>query len=217
MAHNSLRNYVKEHVKWFGQSAFRIATTSGGVIFIDPFRVPPSAGPADIVLVTHPHFDHFDRIAVARLRKPGTLVVVPQARASDDLEGISAKQMIRVGDIAITGVPAYNISKPFHAKSKKWVGYLVDVDGVRIYHAGDTDLIPEMREISPDIALLPVGGLFTMNYRKAAEAAALMKCGLSIPMHFGGLVLSRRAGERFAQLVGSAGCMLLPVETQSPR
>jgi L-ascorbate metabolism protein UlaG (beta-lactamase superfamily) len=203
-----LKGYAEEHLRWYGQSAFRLSAASGEVLFMDPFRVPASAGPADIILISHPHSDHFDRRAVSSLRGSRTEVVVPQSSARAGLEGISAGQSLRIGNIGITALPAYNLSKPFHARQKGWVGYVVEVDGLRVYHAGDTDLIPEMKGLKPDIALLPVGGLFTMNAAGAAEAAGALGAVLAIPMHFNGLFGGRDAGERFARLLGVAAMVL---------
>jgi L-ascorbate metabolism protein UlaG (beta-lactamase superfamily) len=205
-----LKLYVEKHLSWFGQSAFRLRVESGEVIFIDPFGVDASAGPADMILITHPHFDHFDRRSVSALQKPSIAIVVPQSVAEPHQEGISAGQTLRIGDITVTAIPAYNSSKPFHARAKGWVGYLIEADGIRLYHAGDTDFIPEMRGLAPDVALLPVGGLFTMGWRAAAEAVAALPASLAIPMHFGGLLFwVKEAGEKFVRMAGPAG-MILP-------
>jgi L-ascorbate metabolism protein UlaG (beta-lactamase superfamily) len=205
---DELKAYARKHLKWFGQSAFKLAAGTGEVLFIDPFRVPSSAGPADMILITHPHGDHFDRRAVRGLRTGNTVIVVPQPSLESGLEGISWGQMIKVGDIGVTAVPAYNLGKPFHARDKKWVGYMIQADGLRIYHAGDTDLIPEMKDLKPDIALLPVGGLFGMNWKKAAEASGFLKAPLAIPMHYGSLIGGKKAGEKFSRMVGKGSLIL---------
>ncbi len=204
-----LKAHAEKTLTWFGQSAFRLRVSTGEVIFIDPFKVDASAGPADMILITHPHPDHFDRRAVAALSKPSTVVVVPQGAATRGQEGISPGQTLRIGDIHVSAVPAYNISAPFHPRAKGWVGYMIKADGVRLYHSGDTDLIPEMKGLAPDIALLPVGGLFTMSVMAAADAVRALPATLAIPMHFGGFLLPKDAGEKFLQAVGAAG-MALP-------
>ncbi len=208
MSGEELKLHAGRTLSWFGQSAIRIRVSTGEVIIIDPFRVDASAGPADMILITHPHSDHFDRRAVAGLSKPSTVVVVPHQIASGRLEGITPGQTLRIGDIYVSAVPAYNTAKPFHPRARGWVGYLINVDGVRIYHAGDTDLIPEMKGLAPDIALLPVGGFFGMNAQAAAEAARILPAALSIPMHYGGFPFPKDAGEKFLQAVGGAGLIL---------
>ncbi len=207
-----LRDYARSRLRWFGYSAFRLKAKSGHVIYFDPYRVLPSAGSADVILVTHPHFDHFDKRSIAGLRRPGTLIVAPQSMARFGFEGISVGQSIRIDGVAIDAVPAYCVSTPFHRKSKGWVGYLIEVDGLRIYHAGDTDFIPEMKDLKPDIAFLPVGGLSTMGCRGAAGAATALGAGLSIPMHYGRILGGRGAGEKFYRLVGDAA--MLPIGTR---
>ncbi len=202
-----LKRWVQEHLSWFGQSAFRI-TTAGSRIFIDPFRVPSSAGPATLILVTHPHVDHYDKKAIAGLRGQGTVVVLPMSCAEPGQMGIAPGQTERIGGVKVTGLPSYNVAKRFHPRSGSWLGYLVEVDGVRIYHAGDTDPLPDMSGLHPDIALLPVGGMMTMNWKGAVEANRSLGAALAIPMHFNMLIGGRRAGRRFSAAVG-AGSMVL--------
>jgi L-ascorbate metabolism protein UlaG (beta-lactamase superfamily) len=203
----ALRLWAQEHLSWFGQSAFRI-TTAGSRIFIDPFRVPSSAGPASLILVTHPHQDHYDKAAISGLRGRDTVVVLPMSCAGPGQRGIAPGQTETISGVKITGVPAYNVARRFHPKSGSWLGYVVEVDGVRIYHAGDTDPLPEMNGLRPDIALLPVGGMFTMNWKAAAELQRTLGAALAIPMHFNMLIGGRRAGKRFAAAVGPGGLVL---------
>ena len=202
-----LKRWTQEHLSWFGQSAFRI-TTAGSRIFIDPFRVPSSAGPATLVLVTHPHQDHYDRQAIEGLRGAETVVVLPMSCAGPGQRGFAPGQTERIGAVKITGLPSYDVAKRFHPKSGSWLGYVVEVDGVRVYHAGDTDPLPEMEGLRPDIALLPVGGMFTMNWRAAAALCRGLGATLAIPMHFNALIGGRRAGDRFAAAVGP-GAMVM--------
>ncbi|MGA2613495.1 MAG: MBL fold metallo-hydrolase [Spirochaetia bacterium] len=202
-----LKRWAQEHLSWFGQSAFRI-TTPGSRIFIDPFRVPSSAGPATLILVTHPHPDHYDKRAIAGLRGLGTMVVLPMSCAEPGQRAIAPGQTETIGGVKITGVPSYNVAKRFHPKSGSWLGYIVEVDGVRIYHAGDTDPLPEMSGLRPDIALLPVGGMLTMNWKAAAAVSRTLGATLAIPMHFNMLIGGRRAGKRFSAAVGTGSLVL---------
>jgi L-ascorbate metabolism protein UlaG (beta-lactamase superfamily) len=208
MSLGALKHYAGKHLRWYGQSAFRIVADSGETIAVDPFRMPASAGPVDMILVTHPHFDHFDRRAVAGLRTRATTVVVPQSSVRSDFEGMRPGQTIKIGDLAVSAVPAYTPSRPFHPRARGWVGYIIELDGLRIYHAGDTDIIPVMKGLAPDIALLPVGGVFSMNVRMAVEAAASLQAALAIPMHFNWFLGGGDAGARFTEAVGEKGLIL---------
>ncbi len=203
-----LAAWAREHVSWFGQSAFRIVSQSGMVIVIDPYRMPPSAGPADLILITHPHSDHFDRRAVAALSRDGTVTVGPASMAEEGLQCLAIGEARTFGGVEVQAVAAYNLAKAFHAREKGWVGYLIAVDGRRLYHAGDTDNIPEMKGLRPDVAMLPIGGMFTMGRAMAAEAVAAIEPKLVVPMHFGMLIGGRRAGERFAASLGERGLLL---------
>ncbi len=204
-----LKSWAHGHLAWYGQSAFRVATDGGARIFIDPFRVPASAGPADLILVTHPHADHYDKRAIAGLRRADTVIVLPMSCAGPGERGIAPGQTAQVAGVTVTGFPSHNVGKRFHPKSGAWLGYLVEVDGIRLYHAGDTDPLPEMTGLRPDIALFPVGGMFTMGWQAAAEATRSLGASLSIPMHYSLLIGGRKAGERFSRAVGP-GSMVLP-------
>jgi len=204
----ALKAWSREHIRWFGQSAFLLRTAVGQAAFIDPYHVPSRAGPADLILVTHPHPDHYDRASIDGLRKKETVIVLPRTGAESGQIPVSAGETIQIGAFTITGVAAYNLTRRFHPRSSGWLGYVVEVDGLRIYHAGDTDLVPEMADLHPDIALLTIGGMFVMNGRAAADAAHVMKASLCIPMHFGLLLGGRGAGARFVHRLGEGGLTL---------
>jgi len=207
----SLRDWAASHITWYGQAAFRLRTEAGQAIFIDPFRVPRRAGPADLILVTHPHFDHYDRKAIARLRTTETPVVLPRSCAGSGEIGMYAGESLSFGKARVTGISAYNLEKKYHPKPSAWLGYLIEVDGLRIYHAGDTDRIPEMRGLKPGIALIPIGGSFGMDASEALDAVDLMQATLAIPMHFGLFLIllgGPCAGRRFAARLGDRGLAL---------
>jgi L-ascorbate metabolism protein UlaG (beta-lactamase superfamily) len=207
---DELKAYVLSHITWLGQSTVRIATSAGRTVIFDPFNVKAEAGPADLVLITHPHTDHLDRGSLAAVSGKDTALVAPLTAGVAGALGVSPGQTLTVGPFEITAVPAYNIARPFHPKSSNWVGYVIVADGLRIYHAGDTDNIPEMTGLAPDICFLPVGGLFTMSCKKAAAAAAALESGLSIPIHYNALVGGKAAGQKFCRLVGPASMVLTP-------
>ena len=195
-------------IVWLGHDSFKI--TGDQVIFIDPFKLDEHASAA-IILITHNHFDHLSPDDIAKVSNAETVIVAP-AECAAKLPGHTI-QVVKPGDkvtvkgIAIEVVPAYNVNKfrspgvPFHPKGDGKVGYIVTVGGVRIYHAGDTDLIPEMSSITCDIALLPVSGTYTMTAEEAAEAANLIKARVTVPMHIGSIVGSNADAERFKKLV----------------
>ncbi len=203
-----LKSWAGSHIRWFGQSAFCLRDESGRRVFLDPWRVPSREGPAHLVLITHPHSDHYDRRAIEGLRGPQTAVVLPRGSEAPGQGSLSIGEMTVTAGFRITGVAAYNRTRKFHPQNKGWLGYVLEMDGVRIYHAGDTDLIPEMDGLRPDIALLPVGGLFSMNVAAAVEAAARCGAVVCIPMHYGMLIGGRRAGSRFVERVGERGLEL---------
>ncbi|MFH1332371.1 MAG: MBL fold metallo-hydrolase [archaeon] len=170
-------------------SAFRIS--DGKVIYIDPFGLK-SADKADIILITHAHHDHCSREDIEKIIKPGTEIFIPpdcQSKINhfDNIKItlVHPNKVYSSGDIKIETVPAYNLDKRFHPSANEWVGYVVTVKGKRIYHAGDTDFVSEMKSLKNiDIALLPIGGTYTMDVDEAAKAANSFKPKFLIPMHY---------------------------------
>jgi len=189
-----------QNIHWLGHASFKL--TGEKVIYIDPWQLP-EAEPADIILITHQHTDHCSPQDVARIRGPQTAVVAPADCAAElggQIQVVGPGEKLTVAGVAIETVPAYNLNKPFHPRRNGWVGYVVTVNGQRVYHAGDTDHIPEMEAVRADVALLPVGGKYTMTADEAAAAANVFKPGVAVPMHWGRIVGSRKDAERFRQL-----------------
>ncbi len=190
-------------LKWYGHASFGLETEK--IIYIDPWNIPKTASKADLILVTHSHFDHLSFKDIDRLQKEETKIVCCKACVSllsGDVQGIEPGQEIEIDGIKVKGFPAYNPSKPFHPKKNEWLGYIITVNEVKLYHAGDTDFIPEMKKLKGiNIALLPVGGKYTMNAEEAAQAANILKADISIPMHYGGGVIgSEKDALRFKKL-----------------
>ena len=216
-------------VKWLGHSGFLIKnstpqaypekssekiSTGGKIIYIDPYNISENCEKADLILITHAHYDHCSIADMRKIVKEGTKVIMPA-----DCQSKLARFNVRIkmdiaeegsdltfGNIKISAVPAYNLDKEFHPKNEG-VGYLIWIDNVLIYHAGDTDSIPEMQKLTGHknkdasfVALLPVGGRFTMNAEEAAEAAKLIKPDLAIPMHYGSIIGSKEDAEEFVEI-----------------
>jgi L-ascorbate metabolism protein UlaG (beta-lactamase superfamily) len=197
-----------ERLHWLGHASFRL--DGPPTIYFDPWRLKGGLPQADIILVSHEHDDHCSPKDVKRIRGPQT-VIVASAEAAKKLRGdvrvLRPGERLTVGEVEITAVPAYNVNKfrspgvPFHPKEAKHVGYVVAVGGERVYFAGDTDHIPEMADLRCDVALLPVGGTYTMDAQEAAQAAAVIRPKAAVPMHWGaGVAGSRDDAERFRSL-----------------
>jgi L-ascorbate metabolism protein UlaG (beta-lactamase superfamily) len=199
------------NLEWKGQSGFFL--DAGKKIYIDPFKLT-GGEKADLILITHSHYDHCSIEDLKKIVKNGTIVICSGDCCSKfnhmeekiDLKVIEPGQGIQIEKIKIIAVPAYNVNNKGHDKAEYWNGYIVEIEGLRIYHAGDTDLIPEMSRLGKiDVALLPVGGTYTMDVNEAVKAASIIKPGLAVPMHFGSIVGSREDGLRFQELCKKQG------------
>jgi L-ascorbate metabolism protein UlaG (beta-lactamase superfamily) len=205
-------------LEWLGHSGFLIRNHK--VIYIDPFNIKEDSEKADFILITHSHYDHCSIADIKNIIKDGTRILLTADSQSKttrfqipiNIQIVEPNQELTFGDLKIATMPAYNLDNPAHPKDEGWVGYVVKMNDVTIYHAGDTDLIPEMQKLTghnqPDkklIALLPVGGRFTMNAEEAAEAAKLIKPFLAIPMHYGNLVGTKEDAEEFVSLCKKQG------------
>jgi L-ascorbate metabolism protein UlaG (beta-lactamase superfamily) len=196
-------------VEWLGHSGFRIAAGRAS-IYIDPYRTPADEPKADLILITHQHYDHFSIQDLERLRKADTQVLAPPAvveRLDGNVHSLRAGDVVEtdVAGVDVRAVPAYNTSKrdgdgrPFHPREAGCLGYEVTVRGERLYHAGDTDVIPEMDwVVGAEIALLPVSGVHVMTALEAAEAARRIQPTVAVPMHWGGHIGSEKDAQTFA-------------------
>ena len=194
-------------ITWLKHDAF-LLKGDGIVVAIDPYELRSVPEKADLVLVTHDHFDHCDPNSVRLVAKPDAVVVAPQNAASKlgkNVRVVKAGDVLTEKGVTIKVVPAYNVHperQRFHPKNYGGVGYLITLAGKTIYHPGDTDLIPEMDNLGQvDIALLPVSGTYVMDAQEAAEAVKRIKPTHVIPMHYGSIVGSKADAEKFAQLV----------------
>ena len=189
-------------------SSIRLQSEQGTVMYVDPFGFETEPHDADLVLVTHTHFDHLSPDDIARVRKAQTVFVLPATCRGKFIEaGFTGEQAtflapyeqaMPLPGITVETVPAYNVSKGFHPKAEGWLGYVVEIDDKRVYIAGDTDDLPENREISCDIALVPAGGTYTMDAREAAAFVNALKPAVAIPEHYGSVAGSADDGKVFA-------------------
>lgn len=188
-------------VSWLGHASFKFKNKDTGTVFyyIDPYRLPKvKLEPADAIFITHAHQDHFSPSDIEKLLKPKTVIVGPKDCLSREFEQetivVVPNQDYEVSQIKFSTIPAYNISPEklsFHPKGNNWVGYIFNIDGFKVYHAGDTDFIPEMKELTKlnlDLALLPIGGTYTMDAEEAADAANTISAKYTAPMHYKGLL-----------------------------
>ncbi len=200
-------------LKWLGHSGFFIKNSKN--IYIDPFNIKEGLEKADIIMITHSHYDHCSVADIKKIVQDGTRIIltadsqskVMKFDVSVKIDIVSPGEELDMGDIKVSVFPAYNIDKHFHPKDESWVGYILKINNLIIYHAGDTDLIPEMKNLTgyqqpgkEFIALLPVGGRFTMSAEEAAEAVKIIKPTLAIPMHYGSIVGVSEDAKEFKEL-----------------
>jgi L-ascorbate metabolism protein UlaG (beta-lactamase superfamily) len=199
-----------DSIDWLGHSGFRLRV-GRSVIYIDPYRVPSGSPAADLILITHGHYDHFSPQDVERLSTRQTWLVGPAAvaeRVSGQVHSIAPGELLDdelVRGVHVAAVAAYNTSKRnaegnvFHPREAGWVGYELNLRGQRLYHSGDTDVIPEMDGVTGvDVALLPVSGTYVMTPQEAAEAARRIQPRVAVPMHWGSHIGTEADARAFA-------------------
>ena len=204
-------------VRWINHASFRVQG-SDATLYIDPWKIPGSPHDADVIFVSHMHHDHLSPPDIKEISKDDTAIVAP----ADVIAQLHARNAIAPGEsltikgLTIEAVAAYNIGKAFHPRGNDWCGAVFTIDGKRIYYSGDTDLIPEMSDLKDvDLAMLPIGGTYTLNAQEAAKACKAIGCKAALPYHFGDIVGATSDGDRF---VGAAPCkvhLLKPGETVS--
>jgi L-ascorbate metabolism protein UlaG (beta-lactamase superfamily) len=187
-----------ENIAWFGHASFSFVDNNGLLVYyIDPFDLKPTElKKADLVFITHAHPDHFSPNDLAKILKTDTVIIAPpdilaQIERSSGLKlAVEPNKNYDVKGFKFQTIPAYNNHPDklqFHPKASNWVGYIFSLNGQKIYHAGDTDFIPEMKNLQDlhlDVAMLPIGGHFTMDFAEAAKAANLIAAKITVPMHY---------------------------------
>lgn len=196
-----MKNFAEKNIHWLGHDTFKL--TGSKTIYFDPYEIK-GTGAADIICVTHDHFDHCVPDDIKKLQGPQTVVVAPAdcaAKIAGNVKTIKPGEKLTVEGVEIEAVPAYNTNKKFHPKANGWIGYIITLDGTRIYHAGDTDRIPEMKKVKADIALLPVSGTYVMTADEAVQAALDINPKIAIPMHYGSIVGDANDAQQFKGLL----------------
>ena len=192
-----------EHITVNTQSSIRIGGTR--VLYFDPFQIREERHDADIVLITHAHYDHFDPDSIRHVITEKSVFIAPSGMRNEISEISGGRELffmtpgetVNAGDVQIEAVPAYNKLKPFHPKRNKWLGYIVTLDGMKYYIAGDTDSVNELSDVSCDVALIPIGGKFTMDAKDAAKLVNKIRPKVAIPTHYGSIVGKMEDAEIF--------------------
>ncbi len=185
-------------ITWLGHAAFKVKTHSGRIIYLDPYQIKEGEEKADIIVSTHSHGDHFDSGSIQKLMKEGTVVIGPISIADSlqKFDGTPLKlgESFDYKDMSIELVPAYNIKKPNHPKRNEWAGIIVTSEDKSVYHAGDTERIPEMKDLANrniTAALMPCGGTYTMDFDEATDSIIDVKPQIAVPMHNWGKDLTK--------------------------
>ena len=200
-----------EKIELIAQNAIRIENKNGKVIYFDPFKLGEKyTKDADYIFVTHSHFDHFSPEDISKIKKDDTKIVAPgDLKYEIEKVGFDEKNVIlvkpndeyKIDEIDFSTIPAYNKIKNFHKREYNWVGYIVNIDEENVYIAGDTDNTDEARNVKCDIACIPIGGTYTMNYEEAAELINVIKPKLAIPTHYKTIVGTEEDAQKFKELI----------------
>lgn len=197
------------HIRVNEQNSIRVEGSR--ILYFDPFHIADGEHDADVIFITHDHYDHYDPESILTIMKDSTLFVVPMSMKKKFLSDMKVSEAScrffasginqQVDDVCVETVPAYNKLKPFHAKTAGWLGYVVEMDGVRYYVAGDTDVIDPIKAVKCDVAMIPIGGTYTMDKKHAADYILNLKPKAVIPTHYGSIVGSPVDGTDFKDYV----------------
>ena len=186
-----------------------IKLISDKIIYFDPYKIKEETHDADYIFITHDHYDHFDLESIKKVSNENTIVILPDSifakvlfqLNSENVRGVIPNEEYTIENLHIRTIPSYNKDKSFHPRSSNYVGYLVDIEDKTIYAAGDTDLTDEAKKVKCDIAFIPIGGTYTMDYKEAAELINTIKPSVVIPIHYKTVVGSEEDAHKFKELL----------------
>lgn len=179
-------------------------------IYIDPFKIDRNYNDADIIFITHDHYDHYSEEDIDKVINENAVIVIPEELLTKVLKkGINKNAIITVEPnqkymvqgIKFETVPAYNTNKIFHPKENGWVGYVIEINGIKYYIAGDTDITEENKKVKCDVAFVPVGGTYTMDFKEAAQLVNEIQPKVAVPIHYGSVVGTKQDAEEFIKLL----------------
>lgn len=180
------------------------------VIYIDPFKIDKNYNDADMIFVTHDHYDHYSEEDIDKIKKEDTIIIAPEELLTkllrkgfrkDSIITVEPNKKYMIQGMKFETIPAYNTNKQFHPKENGWVGYIIEIKGVRYYIAGDTDITEENRRVKCDVAFVPVGGTYTMDFKEAATLVNEIKPKMAIPIHYGDIVGTKQDAIDFSKLL----------------
>lgn len=197
-----------ENIQVLTHSSIKISKSK--TIYVDPFNIEKNYNDADIIFITHSHYDHYSEKDIEKVRKENTFFVVPEdvkiellhkGISNNKIESVKPNQTGEILGIKFEAIPAYNVNKKFHPKENNWVGYIIEIDGVRYYIAGDTDINEDNLKVKCDVCFVPVGGTYTMDYKEAAQFVNQIKPKIAVPIHYGSIVGTMQDAEQFISLL----------------
>lgn len=182
------------------------------VIYIDPFKIDKNYNDADMIFITHSHFDHYSEEDINKVKKGSTIIIAPKELLesiiangfdNNNILVVEPNKEYEVKNIKFETIPAYNVNKHFHPKENDWLGYVIEINGVRYYIAGDTDITEENKKVKCDVAFVPVGGTYTMTCIEAAQLVNIIKPQIAVPIHYGSIVGTNHDAIEFSNLLNS--------------
>ena len=180
------------------------------IIYFDPFKIKEEYKDADIIFITHSHYDHFSEEDIEKVRKENTVILITNDLYEKTLNlGFKKENIIivepnkeyKIDNIEIKTIPAYNINKKFHLKQNDWVGYIIKIEDITYYIAGDTDITDENKKVKCDVAFVPIGGTYTMNFKEASDLINIIKPKIAVPIHYGDIVGLKQDAIEFTKML----------------
>ena len=197
-----------ENVEVLCHSSIKIQNKN--IIYIDPFKIEKNYNDADLIFITHDHYDHYSEEDIDKVINKDTIIIVPDGLLTkllkkgidkDRIFEVQPNNEYKINEVSFKTVPAYNINKKFHPKENGWVGYIINLDSTKYYIAGDTDITEENQKVNCDIAFVPVGGTYTMDYIEAVSLVNKIEPKIAIPIHYGSIVGTKQDAANFIKLL----------------